>query len=112
MAFWSALVGNYGDSAPNYCGSRLDDDGPAAHLRLEADSAARRKNFHLVAAFDFRRQFVLNGTRAEYDHQYIEAVTAQRPIMGEGVSPDLTPNSRRCAPAVALTDFAMMKQCC
>jgi hypothetical protein len=102
---------NCGDSAPNYCGSRLDDAPPLTCARLEADNAARRKNFHWVAGFDFRRQFVLDGTHAEYD-RCIEAVTVQRPIMGEGVSPDLTPNSRRCAPAVALTDFAMMKQCC
>jgi hypothetical protein len=54
-------------SAPNYCGSRLDD-GAAARLRSPGvDNAARRKNFHSVAAFDFRRQFVLNGTHAEYD---------------------------------------------
>ena len=36
----------------------------------------------------------------------------QRPIIGEGASPDVTPNSRRCAPAVVLTDFAKMEQCC
>jgi hypothetical protein len=62
----------------------------------------------LVVAFDFRRQFVLSGTHAEYD-RCIEAVTMQRPITGEGVSPDVTSNNRRCAPAVILTDFAMMK---
>jgi hypothetical protein len=56
----------YGDSAQNYCGSRFDGAPPPC-VRLEADNAARRKNFHLVAAFDFRRQFVLNGTHAEYD---------------------------------------------
>jgi hypothetical protein len=33
----------------------------------------------------------------------------QRPITGEGVSPDVTSNNRRCAPAVILMDFAMMK---
>jgi hypothetical protein len=60
------------------------------------------------AAFDFRRQFVLNGTHAEYDR----CVTMQRPIISEGVSPDVTPNSRCCTPGVTLTDFAMMKQRC
>jgi hypothetical protein len=54
-------------SAQNYCESRLDDAPPPTCVRLEADNAARRKNVHLVAAFDFRRQFVRNGTRAEYD---------------------------------------------
>jgi hypothetical protein len=43
----------------------LDDAPPLIWARPEADNAARRKNFHLVAAF--RRQFVLNGTHAEYD---------------------------------------------
>jgi hypothetical protein len=40
---------------------------PLTCARPEADDAARRKNFHLVAAFGFRRQFVLNGTHPEYD---------------------------------------------
>jgi hypothetical protein len=82
---------------------------PPACARLEADNAARRKNFHLVAAFDFHRQFVLNGTRAEYDRCI--SLTIQRPIIDDGVSPDVTPNSRRCTPVVASTDFAIMKQC-
>ena len=52
-------------------------------------------------------------THAEHDRiKCIEAVTMQRPIIGEGVSPDFTPDSMRCAPAVASTDFAMMKLCC
>jgi hypothetical protein len=76
MSHWSSRSGSSNadwhgfelrDSAPNYCGSRLDDAPPLTCARLEADNAAGRKNLHLVAAFDFRRQFVLNGTHAEYD---------------------------------------------
>jgi hypothetical protein len=45
------LLGNYGDSAPNYCESRLDDEPRPVALA-----------FHLMAAFDFRRQLVFNVT--------------------------------------------------
>jgi hypothetical protein len=53
---------NYGDSAPNYCEFRLDDEPPPA--------------FHLAAAFDFRRHLVLDGTHAEYDR--IDALKLSR----------------------------------
>jgi hypothetical protein len=52
---------------PNYCEPRLDEKPPPTCARREADNAARRKNFHLAAAFDFRRQIVFNGTHVEYD---------------------------------------------
>ena len=58
---------NCGDSAPNYRRSRLDEKPPPTCARPEADNAARRRNFHLAAAFGFHRQIVFNGTHAEYD---------------------------------------------
>ncbi len=36
----------------------------------------------------------------------------QRPIMGEAVSPDVTPNSAPLRARGRLMDYAMMKQCC
>jgi len=36
----------------------------------------------------------------------------QRPIMGEAVLPDVTPNSAPLRARGRLMDYAMMKQCC
>jgi hypothetical protein len=60
-----------------------------------------------VAAFDFRRQFVLNGTHAEYDR--INALKLSQCSV-RSWDREFRLTSHRTA-AVALTDFAMMKQC-
>lgn len=100
---------DFGDSAQNYCESRLDDEPPlTSTCRRRPPTRLAGRDFHLVAAFDFHRQIVLRNMIASMHRSRHNAASD----IGEAVSPDVTPSKAPLRARGRLLDYAMMKQCC